>query len=170
MFEHSGHQCLSAFTAFPTAGMIVADTYVPLSPMPFGIRRILPTTGLRPLDPRYAPGPRPKFPRNRSICNLKSAICNQAKRGAFRRSPRSRPMAKTFLFTSGQVVTNAFRRSPRSRPVDTTEVVKAFTLSPMPFGVHRVPDAVRRATAEGASGSHQCLSAFTAFPTQLSSG
>ena len=37
----------------------------------------------------------------------------------------------------------------------------------MPFGVHRVPDTTKLRLKANELGRHQCLSAFTAFPTPI---
>jgi hypothetical protein len=42
---------------------------------------------------------------------------------------------------------------------------RAMTLSPMPFGVHRVPYTTSLCSSDGCWPCHQCLSAFTAFLT-----
>ena len=110
---------------------------------------------------------------------------------AFRRSPRSRQMLfGTPMFEhSGHQCLSAFTAflTPTGRPAPSTyssghQCLSAFTAfltnlwspvgetpgitkSPMPFGVHRVPDRGCAFHGDGkALGRHQCLSAFTARP------
>ena len=85
---------------------------------------------------------------------------------AFRHSPRSRPIASAIVDERSQVVSIAFRHSPRSRRGNFSQVAQHLRRSPLPFGIHHVPDRDLRANhGQKREGLH-CLSAFTTFPTR----
>ena len=83
---------------------------------------------------------------------------------AFRRSPRSGLSGNTQT-TKGHGVSIAFRRSPRSGLQLDGSPCENDIESPLPFGVHRVPDELRQWMIDSAGLSLHCLSAFTAFRT-----
>jgi len=61
------------------------------------------------------------------------------------------------------MVSIAFRRSPRSGPAAKAEDDRKAAMSPLPFGVHRVPVETLKSILDLVQFGLHCLSAFTAF-------
>jgi len=187
-----GLQCLSAFCPLGTQHLVDCfKSLIGQSPVPFGVHTIpdiIPTnhTAADILSP--VPFGIHTIPdHHREIyCAGKVQVSN-----AFRRSHYSRqrkrlwhslvcqrlqclsaftpfPTQKFFEFTKGSSsVSSAFRRSHHSRLQSDWEAMLETIKSPVPFGVHSIPDTITNLNTVKNRLCLQCLSAFTVFPTAL---
>ncbi len=157
--------CLSAFTAFPTLLIRDGGQFQVGSPLPFGVHRVpdfmLGVIGQTETYGLHCLSAFTAFP-------TLWVSSNWPKRPrvsiAFRRSPRSR---------RGRGAERPGERLWSPLPFGVHRVpdpsIKGYlpplVMSPLPFGVHRVPDTAKAREFIARLNCLHCLSAFTAFPT-----